>query len=61
MLGRGKPHPRVLEMLGVYLVLAKGDKSIQTRYPQNAHSFKFAAMHAGITEQEMMVPLILLD
>lgn len=61
LLGRGEPHPRVLEMLGDYLVLAKGDKSIQTRYPQNSHFFKFAAMHAGITEQEMMVPLILLD
>lgn len=61
LLGRGTPHPRVLEMLGDYLVLAIGNRSIQTRYPQTDRSFEFLAMHAGITAQEMLVPLILLD
>ncbi len=61
LLGKGKAHPRVLDMLGDYLLIAKGSKAIQTRYPQSNSTFKFKAMHAGLTEKEMMVPLILLD
>ncbi len=61
LLGKGIPHPRVLDMLGDYLLIAKGVKAIQTKYPQSNSSFKFKAMHAGITAKEMLVPLILLD
>lgn len=61
LLGRGKPHPRVINMLGDYLLIAKGNKAIQTKYPQSHNTFKFKAMHAGLTEKEMIVPLILLD
>lgn len=61
LLGKGTPHPRVLSMLGDYMLIAKGDKAIQTKYPQSDSTFKFKAMHAGLSAEEMLVPLILLD
>jgi len=61
ILGKGTPHPRLSSMLGDYLLIAKGDKAIQTSYPQSDSTFKFKAMHAGLSAEEMLVPLILLD
>ncbi|MBI9032759.1 alkaline phosphatase family protein [bacterium] len=61
LLGKGRPHPRVLDMLGDYILIAIGNKAIQTKYPQSNSSFKFKAMHAGLTAKEMIVPLILID
>ena len=61
LLGKGTPHPRVMDMIGDYLLIANGKKSIQTKYPTKDNTFKFKAMHAGLTEKEMIVPLILLD
>lgn len=61
LLGHGEPHPRLLDMLGDYILIAKSTKAIQTLYQSKDNTFKFKAMHAGLTEKEMLVPLILLD
>lgn len=61
IIGMGTPHPRILDMIGDYIVLAHSDKGIVTTYPQSRKINNMIGMHAGITEQEMMVPLILLD
>lgn len=58
LFGRGKAHRRFEEFLGDYLAIAIGDVSIfYTR--KGAESFLGA--HAGLTDFEMMVPLIVIE
>lgn len=54
LFGDGIEHPLFRDSLGDYFALAVGDKYM--RYSQK--SDKHAAMHAGFTEDEMRVPLI---
>ena len=54
--GTGEEHPLFRDSLGDYFALAVGDKYI--RYLQK--SDKHAAMHAGFTEDEMRIPLIVI-
>lgn len=53
LFGRGTPHPRFDEMVGDYLAIAVGDISIYNKKSKN-----FVANHAGLTEDEMIIPLI---
>lgn len=55
LFGNGKEHPRFDEMLGDYLAVAVSDLSIyNTREERDA----FIGVHAGLTEEEIVVPLI---
>lgn len=53
LFGRGTPHPRLGEMLGDYLAIAVGDISLYNKKSKN-----FVANHAGLTADEMLIPLI---
>ncbi len=53
--GRGEAHPRFEESLGDYLAIAISDKYF--RYDE--HGPLFQSMHAGITEDEVKIPLII--
>ncbi len=53
--GIGKEHARFEETLGDYVALAISNKYF--RYNENSDSY--ISMHAGLTEDEMLVPLIL--
>jgi len=53
--GIGKNHSRFEEALGDYLAIAISNKYF--RYNEN--SIKYKSMHAGITEDEVLVPLII--
>lgn len=53
LFGRGTPHPRLDEMLGDYLAIAVGDISLYNKKSKN-----FVANHAGLTADEMTIPLI---
>ena len=53
LFGRGTPHPRFDEMTGDYLAIAVGDISLYNKSSKN-----FVANHAGLTEDEMIIPLI---
>ena len=55
LFGNGKPHPNFRSMLGNYLAIAKGNLSIMT-VDEN-----FIGMHGSLTEDEMLIPLILFD
>ncbi len=57
LFGNGIQHPRFKESIGDYLAIATGD----TALVQSHESRQFAANHAGLTEQEMAVPLIAVD
>lgn len=53
LFGKGAPHPRLDEMLGDFIAVAAGDLSIY-----NVGSKNFVGAHAGLTEDEMIIPLI---
>lgn len=52
--GPGKNNNHLEEVIGDYLAIATSDKFF--RYNENSVNFK--SMHAGITEDEVLVPLI---
>lgn len=55
--GTGKENPKFQDSLGDYLAIAISNKYF--RY--NEDSIKLISMHAGITEDEVLVPLIIYD
>jgi len=55
--GVGIPHAKALDFIGDFVALAVGALRIR----MNTGPFKPKAMHAGITAQEMIVPLILIE
>jgi predicted AlkP superfamily pyrophosphatase or phosphodiesterase len=57
LFGNGVMHPRFLESVGDYLAVAVADYAIV----YNHESKLFAATHAGLTKQEMDVPLIMVE
>ncbi len=58
LFGRGNAHPRFEEFLGDYLAIAIGDVSI---FYTRKESESFIGSHAGLTDREMMVPLIVIE
>lgn len=53
LFGNGQPHPNFRSMLGNYLAIAKGNLSIMTV------DETFIGMHGSLTEDEMLIPLII--
>lgn len=53
LFGGGTPHPRLDGMLGDYLAIAVGNISLYNKKSKN-----FVANHAGLTADEMRIPLI---
>lgn len=53
-LGKGVAHPMIEEFIGDFMAIATGTKMIVLNHEKN-----FKAHHAGLTECEMSVPLIL--
>lgn len=58
LFGTGKEHDCFRDMLGDYLAVATGDLAIFNTHEDVA---RFNAGHAGLTKQELDVPLILFD
>lgn len=58
LFGTGKEHPDFQEMLGDYLAVATGDLSI---YSTREEADFFVGVHAGLTEDEMMIPLVIIE
>jgi hypothetical protein len=59
LFGGGTPHPKSLDFIGDYLAVAKGSISID--YAPSAQHDLFKAAHAGMTEDEMNVPFIVIE
>ena len=55
LFGLGKPHAMINEMLGNYFGIAIGNRIIKH---ESDHEFVFKAHHAGLTADEMVIPLI---
>lgn len=58
--GCGSPHPRAAEFMGDILAIAVGNKILQYRMKGVPQPKSFAAHHAGLTADEMRVPLVLI-
>ena len=58
--GEGEMHPKFREFLGDYMALATGNRILQyqTEDGISSEKFDFKAHHAGLTEKEMIIPLI---
>lgn len=56
--GEGPEHPNFRGMLGDYLAIATSDLSI---YSTKEESEFFVGVHAGLTEDEMIIPLIIIE
>ena len=56
LFGDGAIHPKFEELIGDYLAIAVSDQNIVS----SPKSMRFASNHAGLTDQEMMVPLIVI-
>ncbi len=56
--GTGTVHPNFEKMLGDYLAIAIDDLSI---YSTKEEADFFIGVHAGLTEDEMMIPLIIVE
>lgn len=57
LFGDGIPHPRFHEFIGDYLAISISDTSIV----YNHDSKQFISNHAGLTEKEMNIPLIVIE
>lgn len=58
-LGEGKEHPKLREFLGDYVALAIGDTIIQYKTQDGVEPVNYIGHHAGLSEKEMLVPLII--
>lgn len=59
--GTGRIHPRFRGFMGNYVALAVGDIIIQYQTPNGVEPVDFVAHHAGLSEKEMLVPLIVCE
>jgi len=53
----GTPHEKFMSCLDDYIAIATSDKYIEDKHDDMI----FKGLHAGITEAEMIVPLIIID
>ncbi len=52
-------HAKTVDFIGDYLAVATGARALKQYAPRNDHSFDFPSHHAGLTEEERIVPLVL--
>lgn len=58
LFGDGNIHPRFMEFIGDYLAVAVSDMAI---FVNREEYENLVGVHAGLTEKEMMVPLIIVE
>ncbi len=60
ILGNGKMHRQVPEFIGDYVAISYGNRSLRYSTGEKEHA-SLKADHAGMSEKEMLVPLILVE
>lgn len=61
LFGLGTSHPKTLDFVGDYLACATGTKVLGYHSLTQHKKFDFTATHAGLTKEEMLVPLIIVE
>jgi hypothetical protein len=61
LLGRGRVHPKTSDFIGDYLAIGRGRTMLtyKTRLPDDLGRTVFKGHHAGLSPEEMLVPLII--
>jgi hypothetical protein len=59
LFGLGTPHPRLMERIGDYTLIARGNHVIRERLPFE-QPFHQIGVHGGLSSAELMVPLCLM-
>lgn len=59
--GEGNEHPGFREFLGDYMALGIGDTIIQYEVPGGLEAVNYFGHHAGLSEKEMLIPLIIYE
>lgn len=60
LLGKGNMHPKIEDFVGDYVAISHGKRAI-CYYTDKEKAICLKADHAGITKEEMLVPLIILE
>lgn len=58
LFGTGKQNPHIHDFLGDYLIIAIGHRTLRQNIPNARPTPEFKSCHAGLSPQEMLVPLI---
>lgn len=59
--GPGQPHQKTLDFIGDFIACAIGPKLFDYMPVIKTKKFEFTATHAGLTREEMIVPLIVVE
>ncbi len=59
LFGIGTPHPEINDFIGDYLIVGITDKDLEQQIPNGIPIPRLKGSHAGLTRQEMQVPLII--
>lgn len=60
LLGEGRTHPKITDFIGDYMICAIADKSVKYLTLNTKPKPPHAANHGGLTEEEMIIPLIII-
>lgn len=60
ILGGGRTHPKITDFIGDYMICAIADKSVRYLTLNTKPKPPHAADHGGLTEEEMIIPLIII-
>ncbi|MEM3047361.1 MAG: alkaline phosphatase family protein, partial [Candidatus Bathyarchaeia archaeon] len=58
LLGVGKPRQATYDRIGEMLLLPCGNRMFVYPYTKEETEFKVKGFHGGLTEEEMLVPLL---
>ena len=61
LLGSGGAHPRIDDFIGSGLLIAAGSRAIECNLPNQPPHGAIRARHSGLTEEEMLVDVIVCD
>lgn len=61
LFGPGQPHKKTLDFIGDFIACAIGPKLFDYMPLTKTKKFEFTATHAGLTKEEMLVPLIVVE
>lgn len=60
-LGHYSAHPKTIDFIGDYVAIATGNKILKYRTLNLTTEHHFKAHHAGLTSEEMLIPLIIME
>lgn len=61
LFGPGKPHKKTFDFIGDFIACATGHKLFDYMPLTKTKKFEFTATHAGLTREEMLVPLVIIE